>query len=246
MMLRASIFSAWPCSCGVRAPTMVTAAPCWTRRCDSVVMSASTGTWRKVSGSSLKRAAVISGSAAFLAPPMGMVPESGFPPRMRILSIGLNHLATARGLGATGPAGCKRMRARAQVLIKSMTYIRISGRPRQALHRARAIGLCGGGDWPGAPRRAAPRAPRQRGCRPRSGAVVPSAYRWAYRSWGATMRAAPCSVKRGSIVAIAILAERRAAHGGLKLATQIVGRHMRAAQHRGHDVVAQQILQVGF
>ncbi len=60
-------------------------------------MSARTGTWRKVSGSSLRSAAVISGSAAFLAPPMGMVPESGLPPRMRILSIDLNHSAKARG-----------------------------------------------------------------------------------------------------------------------------------------------------
>ena len=71
----------------LRAAAMVIVTPCWTRRCDSVVMSASTGTWRKISGSSLRSAAVISGSAAFLAPPMGMVPESGFPPRMRILSI---------------------------------------------------------------------------------------------------------------------------------------------------------------
>ena len=52
-----------------------------------MVMSASTGTLRNVSGSSLRSAAVISGSAAFFAPPMGIVPESGLPPRMRILSM---------------------------------------------------------------------------------------------------------------------------------------------------------------
>ncbi len=39
------------------------------------------------SGSSVRRLAAISGSAAFLAPPIGIVPASGTPPRIRILSI---------------------------------------------------------------------------------------------------------------------------------------------------------------
>ena len=52
-----------------------------------VVMSASRGTLCRVSVSSVSSAAAISGSAAFLAPPIGILPSSGLPPRMRILSI---------------------------------------------------------------------------------------------------------------------------------------------------------------
>ena len=58
------------------------------------------------------------------------------------------------------------------------------------------------------------------------------------------MRAARRSVKRGSVVAI--LADRRAPYRGRELTAQIIGRHMRTAQHRRHDVVAQQILKTGF
>src|SRR5690606_25943582 len=52
-----------------------------------VAMSARCGTLDRVSVRSVSRAAAISGRAAFLAPPIGMEPSSGLPPRNRIGSI---------------------------------------------------------------------------------------------------------------------------------------------------------------
>src|SRR6266851_4008499 len=66
---------------------MSIATPCWTRRLAIVAMSARSGRLARTSGSPVNRLAAISGSAAFLAPPMLIVPDSGTPPRIRILSI---------------------------------------------------------------------------------------------------------------------------------------------------------------
>src|SRR5258708_7668878 len=66
---------------------MSIATPCCTRRLAIVVMSARSGRLARISVSSVNRLAAISGSAAFLAPPILIVPDSGTPPRIRILSI---------------------------------------------------------------------------------------------------------------------------------------------------------------
>src|SRR5882724_6557923 len=50
-------------------------------------MSASAGTFFKVSVSAVSSDAAINGNAAFFAPPIGMTPSSGTPPLMQILSI---------------------------------------------------------------------------------------------------------------------------------------------------------------
>jgi hypothetical protein len=52
-----------------------------------VATSARSGALPKRSGPSDSSAAAISGSAAFLAPPIGMAPPSGLPPRMRMRSM---------------------------------------------------------------------------------------------------------------------------------------------------------------
>src|SRR4051794_16431012 len=49
--------------------------------------SASRGTLSRISVSSVSRAAIIRGSAAFLAPEIGMVPLRGLPPTMRMRSM---------------------------------------------------------------------------------------------------------------------------------------------------------------
>jgi hypothetical protein len=53
-----------------------------------VLISANAGTLLSTKGSSVKRHAAINGSAAFLAPEMGISPLSGTPPCMRMASIG--------------------------------------------------------------------------------------------------------------------------------------------------------------
>src|SRR5204863_1002860 len=63
------------------------ATPCCTSRFAIVRTSARSGRLARTSGSADKRLAAISGSAAFFAPPIGIVPASGAPPRMRILCI---------------------------------------------------------------------------------------------------------------------------------------------------------------
>src|SRR5512141_2100349 len=50
-------------------------------------MSARSGRLARTSGSAVNRLAAISGSDAFLAPPILIVPDSGTPPRIRIWSI---------------------------------------------------------------------------------------------------------------------------------------------------------------
>src|SRR5439155_14346040 len=49
--------------------------------------SARSGRLARTSGSPVKRLAAISGRAAFLAPPIGIVPLSGVPPRIRMRSM---------------------------------------------------------------------------------------------------------------------------------------------------------------
>ncbi len=69
------------------APPMPIATPCCTKRLAIVVMSARSGRLARTNGSAVSRLAAISGSAAFLAPPILIVPDKGTPPRIRILSI---------------------------------------------------------------------------------------------------------------------------------------------------------------
>jgi len=76
---------AWPSL--PASPSMVMATPCWASRLASVVMSWRWGRLARVKVSGVSKLAAISGSAAFLAPLMGMDPSSRFPPRIRILSI---------------------------------------------------------------------------------------------------------------------------------------------------------------
>src|SRR5712691_1936396 len=66
---------------------MAIATPCCTRRLAIVVTSARSGRLARTSGAALRRLAAISGNAAFLAPPILIVPDNGTPPRIRILSI---------------------------------------------------------------------------------------------------------------------------------------------------------------
>src|SRR5262245_30482644 len=54
-----------------------------------VSISRTCGMFSRMTGSSVRMAAAIAGSAAFLAPLTRIVPSSGFPPRMTNLSIGL-------------------------------------------------------------------------------------------------------------------------------------------------------------
>ena len=70
-----------------RDPAMVVEIPNWFIRCWNPSMSARRGRLRRVSGSSVRRAQGSRVSAAFFAPEIWMVPESGLPPRMMILSI---------------------------------------------------------------------------------------------------------------------------------------------------------------
>src|SRR5579864_755940 len=58
-----------------------------TSRLRSVWMSRTSGIFSRMTGSSVRMAAAIAGSAAFLAPLMRMLPTSGFPPRITNLSI---------------------------------------------------------------------------------------------------------------------------------------------------------------
>src|SRR6478736_2643950 len=52
-----------------------------------VSMSRTCGTFSRMTGSSVSRAAAMAGSAAFLAPLTRIVPSSGLPPRITNLSI---------------------------------------------------------------------------------------------------------------------------------------------------------------
>src|SRR5882672_10133011 len=70
----------------VRSGTAIV-TPCWTSKFAIVATSARSGRLPSTSDSAVNRLAVISGSAAFLAPPIGIVPDKGTPPRIRILSI---------------------------------------------------------------------------------------------------------------------------------------------------------------
>src|SRR5579863_907191 len=106
---------------------MPIATPCCTRRLAIVVMSTRSGRLARTNGSAVNRLAAISGSAAFLAPPILIVPDRGTPPRIRILSI------------VSAPGGDDR---RAVYLLRE--------RPAPLKKLARRRPLC-----PGAPRHAA-------------------------------------------------------------------------------------------
>ncbi len=67
-----------------RSPPIST--PIGVNRFAMVAMSARSGTFDKDSTPSVKMLAAMIGRAAFLAPLIGMAPESGLPPLMRILS----------------------------------------------------------------------------------------------------------------------------------------------------------------
>ena len=70
-----------------RLPSISVETPNWLTRCPNMSTSARRGRLRSVSGSSVRSAAGMSVSAAFLAPDIWMRPSSGRPPRMMILSI---------------------------------------------------------------------------------------------------------------------------------------------------------------
>src|SRR5262249_45729266 len=64
-----------------------TSAPIETSKLRSVCMSRTSGMFSRVTASSVRMAAAMAGSAAFLAPLTRMVPTRGLPPRMTNLSI---------------------------------------------------------------------------------------------------------------------------------------------------------------
>src|SRR4029450_5227579 len=78
-----------------RLPSMVRSRP-WLRRMRaSRFTSARFGTFLRVSRSPVSRLAIIRGSAAFLAPEMGMLPLSGLPPVTVMRSMCEDSLVTA-------------------------------------------------------------------------------------------------------------------------------------------------------
>ncbi|MNL69255.1 hypothetical protein D3C87_1940870 [compost metagenome] len=79
----------WPVSADwpMRLPATVRSTPWFDRMRESAVTSERRGTLVSVSVSSVRRLAIISGRAAFLAPEIGMAPLRRWPPVMRILSI---------------------------------------------------------------------------------------------------------------------------------------------------------------
>jgi hypothetical protein len=89
MMVRADRRMVWPVSVfwPGRLPAMVWSTPKLLRMRRRDEMSASRGTLTSSSVSSVRRLAIISGRAAFLAPEIGIEPLRGAPPRMRIRSI---------------------------------------------------------------------------------------------------------------------------------------------------------------
>ena len=95
----------------------------------------SRGTLRSVSVSSLSSEAIIKGSAAFLAPLIGMVPLSLLPPRMRIRSMSRNPLQKAPDLRSG--------RCAFPVRIWSLTRINgVKGQPLIGFGRS-VRGFCG-------------------------------------------------------------------------------------------------------
>src|SRR5690242_20511572 len=87
-MCRAESSSTCPDPCRASSvAAFVIVTPCWPSRFAMVRISARSGRLAKTSGSAVKRLAAISGRAAFLAPPIGIVPVSGVPPRIRMRSM---------------------------------------------------------------------------------------------------------------------------------------------------------------
>ena len=98
------------------APFMETFTPNSVSKLVMVAMSAKWGRFDKLRGWSLNKHAAIKGNAAFLAPPMWMVPCKDFPPRILIWSIKypLNYEVCQPvhwGLLANAPQGLKPLSA---------------------------------------------------------------------------------------------------------------------------------------
>src|SRR5688572_27346786 len=85
-MLDARIVITRPNSLGFD-PSIVVETPSWLSRWPKLSTSASRGRFLSVSGSSVRSAQGRRVRAAFLAPEMGILPSSLFPPRMTILSM---------------------------------------------------------------------------------------------------------------------------------------------------------------
>src|SRR5262245_55707253 len=88
-MLAAEIFRVWPwySLSPLRLPDTMMSTPWLPKmRCRDAT-SASRGTLSRTSVFSVRRLAIISGSAAFLAPEIGIVPCNGRPPTMRMRSM---------------------------------------------------------------------------------------------------------------------------------------------------------------
>ena len=97
-------------------------------------MSARAGTLVSVTVPGVSRLAAISGRAAFLAPPISMVPWSGRPPSIRILSIGV----AGAGLPLALPeVGAQRLR---QALLAGGALRARPPRARRLRHVGRAAG----------------------------------------------------------------------------------------------------------
>src|SRR5215472_16929235 len=90
------------CPAAAPSPPRWTPAPCWTSRFAIVAISARAGTFSSVTVSAVSREAAISGNAAFFAPPIGITPARGAPPRMQILSIVSITRAADQTLATTG------------------------------------------------------------------------------------------------------------------------------------------------
>jgi hypothetical protein len=100
-----AVVSAMSAARRVHAPPPWSSASTPRQRSSSamVPMSINAGTFDRRSGLSVSRHAAISGNAAFLAPLISIVPRSGRPPRIRMLSMSSRHLES--GPGAPGTAG---------------------------------------------------------------------------------------------------------------------------------------------
>src|ERR1051326_3413530 len=87
-MGRAESSSTCPDPCRASSvAAFVIVTPCWPSRFAMVRISARSGRLAKTSGSAVKRLAAISGRAAVFGPPIGIVPVSGVPPRIRMRSM---------------------------------------------------------------------------------------------------------------------------------------------------------------
>src|SRR5579862_4247642 len=191
------------------------ATPCCDSRLTIVAISASAGRLVRTSGSAVSRLAAISGSAAFLAPPILIVPHNGTPPRIRILSI------------ASAPHGNGRSRLTPRrqpsivrlLLSESLPPLKPAARrlSRQtvAADPPMAFGRepvpCGGADSRATPAPAAQCAAPHRGREPEAGEGSGSSHRWK-------------GVRTGVSTALDAQADLGGENYGDRLACRIFGR----------------------